>query len=229
MNDTEYIQLFQELAHKALINAYHDFRGNPKLILTESDLKCRIYLQLQRLIDIQTKTNLSVHSEVTHYSGNLVENQNNQLRKEYFMRDLTILDSDKLRLNNDFNSELWNETNNQNGLSKGFRHDGPALHFELKLIRQPIDENGRVLIDAADITKLNNVNAKNRAYTIVIGSKNDNLDRIIASVKRKFRSFTNDTLVINNLLRIYLFDINELRIFKSQDGTLQELIDENNQ
>jgi hypothetical protein len=225
MNNTEYIQLFQELAHKALINAYHAFRGNPKLILTESDLKCRVYMELQRLIDIQTKANLSVHSEVTHYSGNFVFDRNNLLRKEYFMRDLTILDSDYL----DLNSDGWNEINDEYALSKGFRHDGPALHFELKLIRQPIEENARVLIDAADITKLNNVNAKNRAYTIVIGSKNDNLDRIIASVKRKLLSFTNDTLVINNLLRIYLFDINELRIFKSQDGTLQELIDENNQ
>jgi hypothetical protein len=227
MNDLEYIALFQKLAHKALLNTYLAFKGNTKLILTESDLKCRIYLELQKLIDNQLGPNLSVHSEVTHYSGNLIENRNNRLRKEYFMRDLTILDADKLRLNNEFNSELWNETNNQNGLSKGFKHTGPALHFELKLLRQPIQVNGRVLIDAGDVEKLNNVNALNRAYTIVIGSKNNNLNEIELSVNNVLNNFNNNALVLNNLLRIYLFDNNEMKVFNVQNGALSQLFENN--
>jgi hypothetical protein len=216
MNDTEYIKIFQELAHESLINACSAFRGNPKLILTESDLKCRIYVELQKLIENQFRTNLAVHSEVTHYSGSLVENRNIKLRKEYFMRDLTILDSDKLVLNRD----LWDEINNEYGLSKGFRHEGPAMHFELKLLRQPIAENGRVLIDAGDITKLNNVKAQKRAYTLVIGSKNGNLRDIITRVNHELDCFNNNVLVQNNLLRIYLFDINEMKVFTIRDKML---------
>jgi hypothetical protein len=218
MTELEYITLYQRLTHKAMINTHSAFRGNPKLILTESDLKCWLYLELQQLIKQQLECNLSIHTEVTHYSGNLIKNNcNNQLRKEYFMRDLTILDFDNLNLNN----ALWNSNDKNLTRSKGFNHNGPALHFELKLLREPNVENGNQGIDVGDITKLNNVGKDlSRAYTIVIGSKTNNLISIQKKVEEKLKQLLNLTIRENDLLRIYLFDTNSIQAFKVNQNQL---------
>lgn len=200
----EYIKLYQDLTHKAMVNTFHAFKRNYKLILTESDLKCWLYLELRNLIKCQGEPNLSVHTEVTHYTGNKTKNN----RKEYFMRDLTLLDSNTL----DLSEVIWKKINDQYALSKGFKHKGPAMHFELKLIRQGSEENHTPIIDTGDIGKLGNVNSNNRAYTIIIGSKSSKAK--VAEIENKLikelRVFKNNDLKNNHLLRIYVFDTEEM-------------------
>ncbi|QQM27704.1 hypothetical protein [Elizabethkingia sp. M8] len=193
---------------------FEKFKVNPKMILTESDLKCWLFLELTNEIESLQNSTLSVHTEVTHYFK--AEKRSNKR-----FRDLTILDSQNLCLNED----IWENNNNGNyTLNKGFRHKGPAMHFELKLIRQGLLESTDVKLDASDINNLNNVDVNNRAYTIVWGSKNErfNLGHLTKTLIKPFDSFTRTELVDNDLLRIYLFDTNTLRVYKSD--ALKELI-----
>lgn len=44
MNDQEYITLYHQLSEKALEKVFRKFQVKPKLILTESDLKCWLFL-----------------------------------------------------------------------------------------------------------------------------------------------------------------------------------------
>ena len=124
MSDQEYVALYHQITEKAIHIVFKRFSENPKLILTESDLKCWLFLELAKEIDnLQTST-LSVHTEVTHY----LKADN---RKERRFRDLTILDSQNL----DLNEDIWKNNNDSDyTLHKGFKHDGPAMHFELKLL-----------------------------------------------------------------------------------------------
>ncbi|TPD65916.1 hypothetical protein [Flavobacterium microcysteis] len=211
MDDQAYISLYHELTQKAMDSLFEKFKVNPKMILTESDLKCWLFLELTNEIESQQNSTLSVHTEVTHYPR-LPQDIN-----KLFMRDLTILDSDKLELND----ALWDTTATQgnNALHKGFMHDGPAMHFELKLIRQGQSENSNLTLDVSDIANLNNVNASNRAYTIVWGSKNERFDikHLTTTLKDSFDDFNRAELIRNDLLRFYLFDTNTLRAYKLDD------------
>ena len=126
MNDEDQIALYHQLTEKALAKVFGRFKENQKLILTESDLKCWLFLELVKEIERMPESTISVHTEVTHYLQT-------EERKNRRFRDLTILDSENLNLNED----IWK--NNDNGdytLNKGFKHRGPAMHFELKLLRQ---------------------------------------------------------------------------------------------
>ena len=183
------------------------FSGNSKLILTESDLKCWLFRELMHEIEQGEKPSLSVHTEVTHYP----RNEGN--KSKYFMRDLTILDSQNLKMN----EELWEKrVNGDHTLSKGFKHNGPAMHFELKLIRQGQHESSMLKIDSSDIENLNNVNPEKRAYTIVWVSKNDNcnLGFLEEQLKKSFETFKNTKLAENDLLRFYLMDQKCYKIYK---------------
>lgn len=124
------------------------------------------------------------------------------------MRDLTILNPENLDLSN----EIWEQNNNgEYTLSKGFKHDGPALHFELKLVRQGRTIGETPKIDPSDILNLNNVNPNKRAYCIVWGSKSQNVTiaHLKLSLNEVFEEFTENELITKNLLSIYLFDIND--------------------
>jgi len=126
---------------------------------------------------------------------------------------LTILDSQNLKMN----EELWEKrVNGDHTLSKGFKHNGPAMHFELKLIRQGQHESSMLKIDSSDIENLNNVNPEKRAYTIVWVSKNDNcnLGFLEEQLKKSFETFKNTKLAENDLLRFYLMDQKCYKIYK---------------
>ncbi|WP_407506321.1 hypothetical protein [Elizabethkingia miricola] len=219
MDDQAYISLYHELTQTAMNSLFEKFKVNPKMILTESDLKCWLFLELTNEIESQQNSTLSVHTEVTHYPR-LPEDID-----KLFMRDLTILDSDKLELND----TLWNTTATQgnHALNKGFKHRGPAMHFELKLIRQGKSEKSNLRLDPSDIANLNHVNASKRAYTIIWGSKNKrfNLENLTKTLIKSFDRFTRTELVDNDLLRIYLFDTNTLEVYKSD--TLKNLLEIN--
>jgi hypothetical protein len=206
MNDQEYIALYDQLSRKALENVFIRFKENPKLILTESDLKCWLFLELTNEIVGLQNSRLSVHTEVTHYLET-------ERRKNKRFRDLTILDSKNL----DINEDLWK--NNDDGnytLHKGFKHNGPAMHFELKLIRQGLLESAEGKLDSSDIDNLNNVDIGNRAYTIVWVSKNDkcNMEFLEQELKKSLDTFDRFQLIDNDLLRVYLFDQNSYKSYR---------------
>ena len=203
MNDEQHINKYYELTDAAIQSVFKKSKENPKLILTESDLKCWLFIQLQSEL-VGRFLPYSVHSEVTHYYNA------KEKKSKYFMRDLTILNQENLNLSN----EIWEQNNNgKHTLSKGFKHDGPALHFELKLVRQGKAIHTTPKIDSSDILNLNNVNPNKRAYCIVWGSKNENVtvDNLKSSLNEVFEKFTKNELITKNLLSIYLFDINDFK------------------
>ncbi|MPS75055.1 MAG: hypothetical protein E2590_18160 [Chryseobacterium sp.] len=203
MNDQLCIKLYHELSEKALEKVFRKFQEKPKLILTESDLKCWLFLELTNEIGSIQNSTLSVHTEITHY----LKSDDKKNRR---FRDLTILDSTKL----DLNEHIWK--NNDNGdytLNKGFKHNGPAMHFELKLIRQGLLEYDQGKLDSSDINNLNNVDIGNRGYTIVWASKNDkcNMESLELKLRESFETFDRFGLIDNDLLRVYLFDQNSYK------------------
>ncbi|MCA4783141.1 hypothetical protein IF125_12900 [Empedobacter stercoris] len=198
MNDQVHIVKYYELTDCAMESLFNKFKENPKLILTESDLKCWLFMELQVVLNDQDLP-FSVHTEVTHYL------RNPQIERKLFMRDLTILNDKNLNLN----EEIWNKNNNQeHTLSKGFQHIGPALHFELKLVRNGKSIGETPTIDPSDICNLNKVDGTKRAYCIVWGSKSDNVSvgQLKESLNAVIDNLTNIKLVEDNRLSIYLFD-----------------------
>lgn len=93
-------------------------------------------------------------------------------------------------------------------LSKGFHHIGPALHFELKLIRNGKSIGETPIIDPSDISNLNKVDETKKAYCIVWSSKSDNVsvEQLKEGLNAVLDKFTNIKLVEDNRLSIYLFD-----------------------
>ena len=174
--------------------------------MTESDLKCWLFLELTNEIGSIQNSTLSVHTEITHY----LKNDDKKNRR---FRDLTILDSTKL----DLNEHIWeNNDNGDSTLNKGFKHNGPAMHFELKLIRQGLLEYNEGELDSSDINNLNNVGIGNRAYTIVWASKNNNcsIEFLEQKLRESFETFHRFGLIDNDLLRVYLFDQNSYKSYR---------------
>lgn len=214
MDDQQYINLYHEISEKAIENVFKRFTEYSKLILTESDLKCWLFLELQKEIEKIDENTLSAYSEVTHYASK--EDKNNKR-----FRDLTLLDSKNLKLNED----IWkNNEANIHALNKGFNHDGPAMHFELKLIRQGTDEKSSGMVDTSDISNLNDVDCTNRAYTIIWVSKNKNftINNLEEKFKESLQTLNRPCLFKMKLFRIYLFDIEHYKCFKSDDIILLE-------
>ena len=164
MEETNY---WLDCFEAALKKVHSMYEHTPEMILTESDLKCWLFFELQ---NIQNKT-YSVHSEVTHFvNSNVRKNQATIKIRKYFLRDLTLLSNKKL----DENEVLWKSMNSDQLLNKGFKHIGNAIHIELKLIRQPITENRRPIIDLSDLDNLENYlpnRVQKRRFIIVIVSK----------------------------------------------------------
>ena len=127
--------------HFHILNAMKQFHTkfltNTKFILTESDLKCWLFYYLQHE---KPYTPYAVHTEVTHY-GNHQENDKEPEKKHKF-RDLSLLCPWKITANEEY---IKQKDNSKDILSKGFRHDASAIHFELKFVRE-VGSN-KVLMD----------------------------------------------------------------------------------
>jgi hypothetical protein len=202
----------------ALKAVHSNYGQTSEMILTESDLKCWLFLELQK---IKNKT-YAVHSEVTHFvQTTLRENQATVKMRKYFLRDLTLLNNNNI----DENEVLWENVDKKQLLNKGFKHTGHAIHIELKLIRQTIAQNRSPRIDLSDLDNLENYspNSENkRRFVIVIGSKSHHItpDEIATKLKDKIQNFKNKSS-LNNILDFYFFDKDEIVKYSWINGDLE--------
>lgn len=131
--------------------------------------------------------------------------------QKIFFEDLTLLDA-----NNSNSSLLKHDSFSKYALSKGFKHKGPALHFELKLLRQGSTQDRSPLVNTSDIENLNLVQSNKRGYVIVLASKNCNVkvDDVEKQIENFIKSFSNYDLIKNDLVRLYAFDTKKIKCFK---------------
>lgn len=179
----------EEKIQKVLQELCSTFHCKSKTILTESDLKCRLYAAF---IDKDDKEEYSVHSEVTHY-----KRQQSLEKKKYNFRDLSLL-SKKAVLENCEAIALWS---NHKSLSKGFLHKGPAIHFEIKFIRQPQKVGYVNPVPTVDIENLKfyNEGEFERRFVVVWGSRSDS-----TKVSNMVENFLNAFNGNNNIPKKYM-------------------------
>lgn len=207
MTNTEILNSWREPIKKAVKETFNRFVAEPKTILTESDLKCNLYMDL---INQNPYVRYAVHTEVTHYIGERVEDD----RRKYHYRDMSLLCPWLIREN----EEIW--AANEPALSKGFKHNGPAIHFELKIARQPIRQNGGLIISNEDILNLNNLiitAGHEKRYVIVWISKNTEYN--VEHMYNQLRDdLTNLDENIKNITEIYLLDRTECKRIEFLNG-----------
>lgn len=176
------------------------FQSDTKFILTESDLKCWLFYYLQAEKPYKPYV---VHTEVTHYA--MHKENDKEPKKKYKFRDLSLLSPYNIK----DAGEIWDENNDNFVYSKGFKHKGPAIHFELKVVRQSHSENQTRGLES-DIDKLKsyapNANNPVRDFVIVCGSRSGgtNIQQLKKAVENKFNGFKNQSIM--ERLHLCLFD-----------------------
>jgi len=200
---------------RAINNLHEKFVYDSKFILTESDLKCWLFYFLQ-----QEKPYIpyAVHTEVTHYAQHDVDGK--ETEKKYKFRDLSLLCPWAIKENEVL---LAQGAKNKDILAKGFLHQAPAIHFELKLVRQ--GGNANILRD--DLEKLAGYqpahNTSPRHFFLICGSKASNIN-VVALKSTIIEAVKNNGLErINGKLQIILFDAEKIEFWGLKDGKLSEL------
>lgn len=195
LSNDELLESWLPSVRKAVTSTFLRFKEDPKKILTESDIKCNLYMDLVNHIP---NLKYAVHTEVTHYTGGSKKNG----KRKYKFRDMSLLCPWEV----EENEVLF--LKKQELLSKGFKHRGPAFHFEIKIKRQGIVENENSKISAADIRNLNSLQirkGKEKRFVIVWLSK---------AKKYDLSYMEHDALTAleklrpgkNHLIEIYLLD-----------------------
>ena len=203
----------------AVIAVHSAFNRNPKTILTESDLKCWLFHELQNI----DKKNFTVHSEVTHYPRTKIREDLATVKiQKYHFRDLSLLGPDGIKGNN----QLWETHNSRQLLSKGFNHQGPAVHIELKLIRESTDQNFPNRIDFGDVDKLRNyspISPHKRRFVIIVCSNSILVEatEMERALLRKMNRFANESL--DGALDFYLFDQSTILKYSWSNGNLVKI------
>jgi hypothetical protein len=186
--------------NKAIITLHNRFKGDSKFILTESDLKCWLFYELQNQ---KTYVPFAVHSEITHYAEHYINNE--IVVKKHKFRDLSLLTPSAVIDNENFLSEGGKK---EEILTKGFKHKAPAIHFELKFIRQGNNLNPL----ESDITKLNEYypapETAERKFVVVWGSRCSTNN--LVTLKTKFKNTINQLNRNHDLIEFYLFDNYEI-------------------
>ena len=217
MTNTEILESWRDSVKKSALATFLRFKKEPKRILTESDLKCNLYMDL---FAQKPYVKYALHTEVTHYTGELnpvnpVNAVNPVNRRKYRFRDMSLLCPWLLNEN----EELWHE--NEHLLSKGFIHRGPAFHLELKIKRQGVNENDESQISAMDIDNLNGLNiteGREKRFAIIWLSKSENYQvnhmktQVQASIARlnENKKYLIDVYLINRNASKRLFYSNEV-------------------
>lgn len=201
------LNLLEKKIQNVLIEICSTFHQKSKTILTESDLKCRLYAAF---MDNDDKEEYSVHSEVTHYKRHL-----SLKKKTYNFRDLSLL-SKKAVLENSEAKALWS---NHKSLSKGFLHKGPAIHFEIKFVREPQEDGAVVTVPTGDIENLKfyKKDGHERRFIIIWGSRSGSTKtkKMIADFLGAFKGNNNSHKKFMEdetkpLISAYIFDKDEL-------------------
>jgi hypothetical protein len=233
---------------RALLNSWHPhvenamkalhakFISDTKFILTESDLKCWLFhfLEMEKSKsspnentdtkkEVEVNKNLyAVHTEVTHYAQHLEEKKEKdilivKLEEKHKFRDLSLLCPWEIRANLEL---LKQGKTKKELLSKGFSHKAPAIHFELKFIRE-IGENYEVSGLKADIKKFSEYHSDNdrhiRDFVIVCGSRARGTN--VADLINAIKADLNNPNLLKERLRIYLFDNKDLVYMKWDEST----------
>lgn len=200
--------------HPHIENAMHKvhqkFKSDTKFILTESDLKCWLFYELQNQ---KPYIPYAVHSEVTHYAEHTSMDKDTQeetIEKKHKFRDLSLLCPWEIKANEDF---LKQNNNEKKLLSKGFQHKAPAIHFELKFVREN-GNNSKVEGLKSDIKKIETYNPNYEGHTrdfiIVCGTRSlgTTIENLKTAVECKINEITNVSM--KERLRFYLFDSKEI-------------------
>lgn len=209
--DNELLTSWVPYVKDAMYRVWKRFNQNTKCILTESDLKCWMFYELNQ--QIPDTDNYSVHTEITHYTKK-------KGKRKLNFRDLSLLDPTKLL----DSSEVW--ATNEKSLKKGFLHRGEAIHFELKFIRQGIRQVEMVDIPTNDIENFSyykpNTKPKRR-FVVVWGSRNENV-----STDRLIQTFEDASKQLNgsqkHLLQAFLFDRSKIVKCWFERGQLKQII-----
>jgi hypothetical protein len=210
----------------AMRNLHSKFQADTKFMLTESDLKCWLFYYLQQE---KPYTPFAVNTEVTHYAEHIVKDEKTKqeiTEKKHKFRDLSLLCPWEINANEEF---LNQEGATKKILSKGFRHNANAIHFELKFIRET-GSNNEINGLKADIEKLkeykpNHINHI-RDFVIVCGSRSERTK--VESLKKVFEGNDNENLsdFFKEGVRFYLFDIEKIVCLKfGKNGEIENVLD----
>jgi hypothetical protein len=210
-NSCDFTQ-WDDYLKNAVCRTFHELNGNSKAVLTESDLKCKLYHYLT--IIMENDPNSAVYTEMTHYT-NITRNNNREVIEfgKHSLRDLSIVNPEKI----EENDELFDAR--QADLSKGFKHKGCALHVELKFTRMGTNANRIGVMDLSDITKLYSYSGDKRKFVIVHGSNNSNgaAENIANAFENKINNNLQHLLGVINKFDIYVFDRKKV-LFAAYDG-----------
>lgn len=208
------LDTWEPLVKTAIKKLHKKFKGDSKFILTESDLKCWLFYYLQKQ---KPYTTYAVHTEVTHYAPHI--NKKNVPEKIFKFRDLSLLCPWKIKDNEEF---LTEGTLRKDILSKGFKHQAPAMHFELKFIRQGVNLDS-LKIDIEKISEYSPTSdSAQRRLVLVWGSRSGDskCDKLKKELLTNLKKFHNKKL--NNILDFYLFSDTEI-IHAKWNGHLKDL------
>ena len=142
--------------------------------------------------------------------------------QKYHFRDLSLLGPNGIK----GNKQLWETHNSRQLFSKGFKHQGPAVHIELKLIRESTDQNFPNRIDFGDVDKLKNyspVSSHKRRFVIVICSNSIlvKAKEMESALLRKMSRFKNKSL--DGALYFYLLDQSTILKYSRSHGNLVKI------
>lgn len=199
--EEQILNLWHPKLHEAVLEVFGMYKDDPKIILTESDLKCWLYSRLigKNVTEEGDECKYSVHSEVTHYHPD--QNEDGVIKKDYHFRDLSLLQEIRIAENED-------RVDSRQRLNKGFNHIGAALHVELKLARQGITKNRTVAVSTSDIENFGTYGGgglHEKTFVMVWGSRA--ADYTAQQMKETFDvSIKKVSWDISRLITPYIFD-----------------------
>lgn len=172
------IESFNERVERSILNIINMFKRNPELFLTESDLKCRLFMELsndpvfsreEATRDGKKKTTY-VHSE----SSYLVYGKLNKKRV-----DITVVNPS----NYDFENEEFI-------VRKGYYFEEPSIGIELKLnknkSKDKMEKELKSLLD--DLQQLKISRPESTFYVLVLDKRSVFQIEEISSIQNEYRN-----------------------------------------
>jgi hypothetical protein len=197
----------------AMKKLHTSFINDNKFILTESDLKCWLFYFLQQEGPC---LHFAVHTEVTHYAPHTDPNHI-EPEKKYRFRDLSLLCPKNIKVA----AGIWAKNINDFVNHKGFKHKGPAIHFELKFVR-PSRREAQISGLTSDIEKLEAYTpapaAHIREFIIIYGSgcPQTKVNVMKEAAANKIQEMQNNA--VKKQIKLFLFDQESMHVGAFKDG-----------